>query len=683
MKTKWFILLVSLALIVGGTGCTGTRDTRGGTPVYQECGANFMVPPSLIYPQEGSTISSLQPLFEWAYPGYYLFNDGQQQGKYLCFTPGFHLYLSSGPYFQDELGALPGGVPAFDSLYTRTWKPGTPLEPGREYRWSIRPISQGQEGPASEVRTFFTGPSCDALSLAAPIPLSPLNHWTVDDLAGFTLKWWYPGACLPDIYNVEMSTSLVLDGSPLNGSTATPTMQWAPVQALQDCTRYYWRVQAVKDGGTGPGSQVYTFFVNLTGTCPAQAYQSGSIQGTVWEDQCAGPGAGTPMPNQPPLGCVYPSPGNIFTNQSYDPGEPGIPGLVVSLGEGACPSSGYRDVGTWQDGTFDFYSLPPGTYCVSVDIKDPMNGPILLPGGWTYPLDAVGYALANQTVTVSPGQELKNVNFGWWYKYGTVWGSTNATVFGNVWHDLCAYAPGDPIPNPLPQGCVLDQWGFVHADAIRQVDEPGIPDVVVDIGPGDCPSAGLATAITDANGYYVFTDLPAGKYCLRIDPDHGSPNEAILLPGSWTFIPSGHEGMTFRAITLTANHTLPGQDFGWDFDNLPVAFTLSINAYCRYGPDIKYEAVDSALAGRSFPITGRSADGLWYYVEWSEISHCWLSASTGTASGNLSNLRVFYGPPLPPAAVPCSAHTTQSSCNADSICTWAFTSAGPGFCKSK
>ena len=678
MKKIWLVVLASLALGFALAGCTGTRGVdRGGG--YPECEPEYMVPPQLIYPQEGITISSLTPLFEWAYPGYYVVEGGQ--GEIMCSTPGFHLYLSSGPTFQDELGTTVSGVPAFDSLYTRTWTPSTPLTPGQEYRWYIRPISHGEEGPSSEVRTFFTGPACEPGTLSKPILLSPLNYWSFDDLSDLELVWWYPGACLPDFYDVEMSTTLIFNGSPFNASTDSPAMHWSPVQPLQDCTRYYWRIRGVAGDQEGQWSQVYNLYVNLTGACPTETY--GAIRGTVWEDQCVPPGPGTPMPDPPPLGCVYPAPGEVQTNQSYDPGEPGIPWLVVSLGQGACPSSGYRDVSTWQDGIYDFYFISPGTYCVSVDSAEPMNTSTLQPGGWTFPDESVGNPLASQTVTVGQGQLLNNVNFGWWYQFGTAWGSTSASVFGMVWHDMCAYVPGDPIPDPLPEGCVLDQWGNVHADALRQVDEPGIPGVIVDIGPGDCPSAGLATSLTDENGYYSFTDLPAGKYCLRIDPDHGSPNEAVLIPGSWTVIPSGHEGMTFRAITLTANHTLPGQDFGWDFDNLPIAFTLENNAYCRIGPDIKYEAQDFGLAGQTFMITGRSENGLWFYVDWLRSTHCWLSASMGTASGDWSGLRVYYGPPLPEPSVSCSAHGDQTSCLADPLCTWAFSAAGPGFCRSK
>jgi len=697
MKTKWFAVLACLGLSFLLTTCymnKGPGPTP--TPTYPTCDPIEMLSPSLVSPHDGSTISSLQPIFEWASPGY---TGNGNMPHQLCSTASFNIYLSSGPFFQDVLGGQAGGVPPFDSLYTKTWTPGTPLEPGREYRWSVRPVSQGVEGPASEVRTFFTGPNCEAGHLSAPIPLAPLNYWNFNNLNDLKLAWWYPDGCLPDSYIVEISPMMQFDNSPLNENTGSPVNSWVPSHTLTDCTRYFWRVSAVKDGQTGQSSQVYNFRVAISGGCPAEA--NGFIHGTVWEDQCAGPGAGTPVPDPLPLGCAMTANNTLFTNQSYDPGEPGIPGVVVSLGQGACPSSGLRDVPTWQDGTYDFYMVSPGTYCVSVDTTYVWNGSILLPGTWTYPMDAVGNTIANQTITVSAGQKLNNVNFGWWYQFGSGWGSSDGTVFGMVWHDMCAYTPGDPIPNPLPDGCVLDQWGNVHADAIHQIEEPGIPGVVVDIGPGDCPSAGLATSVTDANGYYHFSDLAAGKYCLRVDPVHNPINAAILLPGVWTYIPSGHEGMTFRAITVSAAHTLAGEDFGWDFDNLPVQptptptptvvpaqpiFTLTINAYCRMGPDIRYDKLTSYPAGRAFPIMGKSPDGLWYYAALTDIARCWFSASVGTASGDLSKLRTFYGPPLPTATVVpvlCSSYKDVRTCQADPTCKWVFGTAGPAGCTAK
>lgn len=698
MKVKWIACLAGLGLLFslvacgaqpsdtagGGETPTTVGDTRGGpTPVYPECDPDFLAAASLVSPTHRSVVSSLQPMFEWASPGYTL--NPPQEGTNLCSTAAFHLYLSSGPYFQDELGGQSYGVPPFETLYTVIWSPDVPLEPGREYRWSVRPISQGVEGPSSEVRTFYTGPACDSDILSAPLPLSPLNYWVVDDPSTLQLTWWYPEACLPDHYLVEISPMLQFEGNQLNQATSGPGTSVHAAGPYQDCQQYFWRVRAVVGAHEGPPSQVYNFRIDLTGTCPASGFAS--IQGTVWEDQCAGPDVGTPMPDPLPLGCVYTAEDTLFTNQTYDPGEPGIPGVIVSLGQGPCPSAVVsREVPTWQDGMYDFYLVPAGTYCVSVDTKHPWNTPVLLPGGFTVPEDAVGNAVAGRTVTVGVGEELKGIDFGWWYKYGSAWGSTDATVFGQVWHDMCAYTPGDPVPDPLPVGCVLE-GGTVKADALKQEDEPGIPDVIVDIGPGACPSAGLATAVTNLDGYYVFSGLPAGDYCLRVDPAHGSPNEDVLMPGHWTVVPSGHEGMTFRAITLAANHTLSGQDFGWDFDNLPAVpnFNLDINAFCREGPDIRYREITSAQAGKSFEILGRNAEHTWYFVHLMENMNCWFSGDVGTLTGDISNLRVFYGPLLPTDTPPpvCSDYKDRTSCMANPACTWAFSAAGPGYCKVK
>jgi hypothetical protein len=545
-------------------------------------------------------------------------------------------------------------------------------------------------------------PPCEVDNPAVPIPISPLNHWIVEDLDSLTLTWEYPEACIPDSYNVEITTNLQFDGSPLNENTGIPVTSWHPTQPLEDCTRYYWRVVVVKDGQPGgQASRVFTFRVNLTGSCAPEV--NGSIQGTIWEDQCVGPGAGTPMPDPLPLGCAYTPANTLFTNQSYDPGEPGIPGVVVSLGIGACPSTLFRDVPSWQDGMFDFYMVGPGIYCVSVDTGYAWNS-FLLPGNWTFPIEAMGTnTIASQTVNVSSGQELTNVNFGWWYKYGTAWGSTDATVFGRVWHDECIYTPGDPVPDPMSKGCTIDQYGNVQADGILQADEQGIPGVTVDIGPGDCPSSGLATALTDLNGYYYFSGLTAGKYCLRIDPDHGSPNEAILLPGHWTVIPSGHEGMTFRAITLTSNHTLPSQDFGWDFDNLPMAytptplppltFTPNINAYCRFGADPSFPSTDIAMKGTAYLLDGRNLDSSWFRIMISAQRGCWVPAGAGSPSGDLTNLRFLaeiptFTPTMVPSMTPtwvvdCSLYTDEKSCELEPACKWTEPATTRGFCENK
>ncbi len=693
MKRNWIVCLLSLVLVVSLGGCGGGG---GDPPTYPPCPTYGMVQPSLISPHEGNVISSLQPMFEWAYPGYYTVNG--QQDKILCSTEGFRLSLSTGPSFQDELGATVAGVPGFDSLYTRTWLPPVPLQAGRMYRWKIWPISQGVEGPVSDVRYFFTGPRCDPTALVAPTPLYPINNWTIHSQDELSLRWWYPDACLPDGYDVEISTSQVFDGSTLNGSMNNPSTTWGPIQPVEDCTRYFWRVQAFRQGYHGKYSQVYTFYVNLSGNCPAETY--GIVQGTAWQDQCVGPGPGTPVPDQPPLGCVYQNGDELFTNQTYDPGEPGIPGLRVNLGQGACPSYNYRMVATGHDGRFNFYELQPGTYCVSIDSYESTNNALLVPGTWTYPLDAVHQLLAGQTITVNAGQDVNNVNFGWWFKYGQPWGSQTGMVFGTVWHDLCAYTPGDPVPDPLPKGC-LPHGNEIYADGGRSPDEPGIPGVYVKLGTGSCPASGLEVAYTDENGVYHFDDLTPGTYCVRIETNDEPPNDTILLPGRWTMVDGIPGGETYRTVSVPFGSAVSGQDFGWDYDNLPASptptpvpvdispeLTLTTNANCRAGPDKRYAVVTSEVAGKVFPIVGKNDDGSWFFVQLTQSARCWFASNMGTARGDLAGLKIFYGPPLPedvtdtPVPV-CATHKDRSSCAADSACKWVVSMSGPGVCKAK
>ncbi len=691
MKITRSVLIIIAGCLLAVSGCNLEKATP--TVVTKGGGGGCGTPdaPIQTHPLMWAILDDLKPALSWGY----------QNAN--CYPDSYLVHLRTGPFFQDDLGS---------SSNVASWVPANDLQPGSEYAWGVQAVDNGLTGPYAGERYFFTGPMCSADNMKAVSLLSPLNNWTVHDLNDLTLTWDYPDECLPEYYWVGLTTNLDFNGSPLSGSTGNPSTRWAPGDPLTDCTRYYWMVRPGIGDSLGPYSQVYTFRVEISGGCPPEVQSM--IGGTVWDDQCVNPGPGIPDPL--PLGCVL-NGEQIWTNGTYDPGEPGIPGPIVSLNQGACPSTTtLRDVPAGPDGTYHFYMVTAGTYCLSIDSTYGLNSPNLLPGNWTYPLESAGQTLASQTVTVGAGEQANNVNFGWWYKMGTPWGDTSATVFGQVWSDLCVYHPGDPVPDPLPAGCVNDAFG-VHADKVKQAGEAGIAGITVDIGPGDCPSAGLATAVTDTNGYYYFSGLAAGKYCLRIDPDHGSPNEPLLMPGQWTVIPSGHEGMSFRAITLTANHTLPGQDFGWDYDEAvptleptitleptftstftleptftptllpaePPFLTLDVNAYCRKGPGPQFEAVTNGLAGKSYHIEAVSADDNWVRVRFDDTLRCWMGKGTGAIFGSLEQVpRVFVPTDTPTAVRYCAQFTTQRQCIAHGSagCAWLILSntaycAGP------
>ncbi|MBW8012344.1 MAG: hypothetical protein FVQ83_14110 [Chloroflexi bacterium] len=141
-----------------------------------------------------------------------------------------------------------------------------------------------------------------------------------------------------------------------------------------------------------------------------------------------------------------------------------------------------------------------------------------------------------------------------------------ASIGGIFWHDLCAVPFGPPPPNP-PEGCI-DFGGFSYgANGILESGEPGIQGVTLHLGSGACPSTGLETAITDANGLYSFSPQPAGTYCVSITP-LADGNDLVLIPGGFSFPSAGGVSQTVTVTTL-AGVDVTDVNFGWDFQFLP------------------------------------------------------------------------------------------------------------------
>lgn len=144
---------------------------------------------------------------------------------------------------------------------------------------------------------------------------------------------------------------------------------------------------------------------------------------------------------------------------------------------------------------------------------------------------------------------------------------TAASISGTVWHDLCAVTGGEGDAEAQPsEGCVATDEGSFAANGELDADEPGIADVVVDLGAGECPAAGLDSTATDGDGRYTFTDLEPGTYCVSIDT-LSETNSEILVPGGWTF-PLSQESLT--TLTLGDGENMEGVDFGWDYEFLPI-----------------------------------------------------------------------------------------------------------------
>jgi len=81
----------------------------------------------------------------------------------------------------------------------------------------------------------------------------------------------------------------------------------------------------------------------------------------------------TPTPTLTPTPPLYNISGIVFYDNnfdgSYDGGEGPLSGMTVTLGNGACNSSGLASVATSSTGAYSFTNLPAGTYCVTVEIN--------------------------------------------------------------------------------------------------------------------------------------------------------------------------------------------------------------------------------------------------------------------------------------------------------------------------
>jgi hypothetical protein len=134
------------------------------------------------------------------------------------------------------------------------------------------------------------------------------------------------------------------------------------------------------------------------------------ISGRIREDICTISIAANGAATVPSEGCIELDDGSFRANGLIDPDEPGLPGIIVDLGAGICPSTGLATTITDREGLFLFSGLRAGTYCVTIDETDERNISMLAEGQWTYPLLDVH---SEQTVILNPGESRLDLNSGW------------------------------------------------------------------------------------------------------------------------------------------------------------------------------------------------------------------------------------------------------------------------------
>ncbi|MBN2554459.1 MAG: hypothetical protein JXA97_00850 [Anaerolineales bacterium] len=101
-------------------------------------------------------------------------------------------------------------------------------------------------------------PTCTAANLVAPTLTLPADGGFLE--LGQNLDWEYPASpCEPGGWNLQVNTASDFSGTEVGGFVPPPHSWWWPPMPLAQGTTYYWRVQAVLDGGAGPWSPTWTF----------------------------------------------------------------------------------------------------------------------------------------------------------------------------------------------------------------------------------------------------------------------------------------------------------------------------------------------------------------------------------------------------------------------------------------
>lgn len=136
----------------------------------------------------------------------------------------------------------------------------------------------------------------------------------------------------------------------------------------------------------------------------------GEIRGVIWRDRCAfGPGTAQPSSFVPVCGTGLT--GASQGNGARETDEPGIPGLLVRLAAGPCPSDVLlTNVNTNAEGAFVIPNVSPGDYCLTVLPSE--NPAFQGSGGWTFAGPSHPRAPAEVPVRVDAGQ-VQTINLSW------------------------------------------------------------------------------------------------------------------------------------------------------------------------------------------------------------------------------------------------------------------------------
>jgi hypothetical protein len=112
------------------------------------------------------------------------------------------------------------------------------------------------------------------------------------------------------------------------------------------------------------------------------------------------------------------------------------------------------------------------------------------------------------------------------------------------------YVP--PTPTPVPSGSIAGRVTNLGG---------GFTGGTVMLGQGSCSASGYKTASLSSDGYYSFTALPAGTYCVTVDTSSLSPAHSYGWDPYNPDFPVNVD--PYRGVTLGANEAKTGVNFSY------------------------------------------------------------------------------------------------------------------------